>query len=391
MIVAGVRTAAVVGVGIATLSAFIGAGGLGQFINRGLSLSNHQLILLGAIPAAALALLVDGLLGAAHWASQTRRAGGKGRFPLFRAAALASPLLLFAAGAVAVHGPNPFAGESLSGARARGPVVRIGSKNFSEQLILGELMAQLIERETDIRVERIFDLGGTMICHGAIVDGEIDMYAEYSGTALTAILNRPSQSNSEAVMKTVSQAYLDDFSAVWLRPFGFNNTYALAVREEAAEKNAWTTISDLKDAASTLRAGWTFEFSERPDGYPGLRDRYGFTFGSVRDLETSLMYQAAARGEVDVICAFATDGRIGEHRLLALEDDRKFFPPYQAAPVVRSETLAAHPELERVLNRLGGALTDGVMRELNRKVDVDGLTPGEVARGFLEKKPSLGI
>ncbi len=383
VIVTGIRTAAVVGVGIATLSAFIGAGGFGQFINRGLSLSNHQLILLGAVPSALLALLVDAAIGGAHWAVSHRTTTR-----LVKTIALAFPLLLFAFGVIAVTAPNPFERPNENAAPANAEVIHIGSKNFTEQLILGELMAQLIERETDLHVERRFDLGGTMICHGALVAGEIDLYAEYTGTGLTAILKEKVRSDADEVYELVSDAYARQFQLKWLQPFGFNNTYAITVRETAARKNRWQTISDLRSDAYKLRAGWTFEFSERPDGYPGLRERYGFQFGKVRDLESSLMYQALVQDEVDVICAFATDGRIAANGLRPLKDDKQFFPPYHAAPVIRQATLNRHPALEGILDRFSGVLTDSIMQKLNLQVDLEKKSPREVAATFLAKELS---
>lgn len=376
VIVTGIRTAAVVGVGIATLSAFIGAGGLGQFINRGLSLSNHQLILLGAVPSALLALAVDATIGASSWAL-----GARTRSPrTVRIAARLAPILLFALGVFAVLTPQLFSGRSV---RSDAPVIRIGSKNFTEQLILGELLAQLIERETDMRVDRRFDLGGTTICHESLVAGGIDLYAEYTGTGLIAVLGTQDAIAAEAVYGLVEREYRERFDLHWLAPLGFNNTYAITVRAAVADENGWERISDLRPVAETLQAGWTSEFSERRDGYPGLRERYGINFGMVRDLDTALMYEAVRRDEVDVICAFATDGRIAAYDLRPLIDDLGFFPPYQAAPVVRGDVLARHPGLRDVLNGLADRLTDSVMRRLNHEVDATGRSPAVVAREFL--------
>ena len=171
----------------------------------------------------------------------------------------------------------------------------------------------------------------------------------------------------------------------WLPPFGFNNTYAIAVRDSEAESRDWATISDLKSDARKLKAGWTFEFSERPDGYPGLKSHYDFEFGQLIDLEASLMYQAMIQGEVDVICAFSTDGRIVEHDLRVLQDDEHFFPPYEAAPVIRRETLRRHPHLETILTKLSSQLDDESMRRLNGQVDNQKLSPKKVASVFLEQ------
>jgi osmoprotectant transport system permease protein len=385
VIVTGIRTAAVVGVGIATLSAFIGAGGLGQFINRGISLSNHHLILLGAVPAALLALTVDGAIAAAQWGLRRRRAHPHSarRERWLRCAALGAPLVIFALGALAVWQPNLFRSSATRAANADGAIVRIGAKNFTEQLILGEIMAQLIERKTNLRVERKFDLGGTMICHGALVSGEIDLYAEYTGTALTAVLQQEALAQPDATYQFVATAYAEQFNLRWLRPFGFNNTYAITLRARDAQRWQIQTLSDLIARAPELRAGWTSEFSERPDGYPGLRARYGLHFGTVRDLDTGLMYEALERGEVDAICAFATDGRIAAYQLQPLVDDRQFFPPYHAAPVVRAATLAAHPELEPLLELLHQKLPSATMQRLNYLVDGEKRSPAAVAREFL--------
>lgn len=380
VILAGIRTAAVIGVGIATLSAFIGAGGLGDFINRGLALNNTRLVLLGAIPAALLALFVDFALGLAEdWL----RAGRKPK-------ALRVRTSVFVGLTIAVFIGGLWANQALRQAEgSEVGVVRIGTKNFTEQLILGELLAQLIEAHTPLRVERKFNLGGTVICHQALVRGDIDLYPEYTGTALTAILKMPTLGEPDEVLAIVRREYRLKFQCEWLEPFGFNNTYAIAVRRSDAEKRGWRKISDLKPAAKNLLAGFTSEFRERPDGYVGLKRVYGFEFGRVLDMDPALMYQALARGKVDVICAFATDGRIPAYDLMLLEDDRKFFPPYHAAPVIRMEVLQTFPELRQVLNLLAGAISDETMQRLNYEVDENKRSPKEVAREFLAEKGFL--
>jgi glycine betaine/choline ABC-type transport system substrate-binding protein len=232
-------------------------------------------------------------------------------------------------------------------------------------------------------------MGGTMLCHGALVEGEIDLYAEYTGTALLAVLGEPADTDAAQVLETVDREYRRRFRCQWLTPFGFDNSYAITVRARDAAENGWETVSDLKGAAAGLRAGFTSEFMERPDGYPGLRRAYAIDFGKVQDLEPALMYQAIAKSEIDVICAFATDGRIAAYDLKALKDDRKFFPPYQAAPVVRSQILEAHPALREALDSLGGVLADSTMRRLNYLVDGEGLSPAAVARAFLAQHSLL--
>jgi glycine betaine/choline ABC-type transport system substrate-binding protein len=274
-------------------------------------------------------------------------------------------------------------------ASPRADTIRIGSKNFTEQFILAELMAQLIETHTDLSVERRFNLGGTMICHGALAAGEIDLYPEYTGTGLMAILDRDLLTDPDRVFEVVRGEYRERFDLEWLKPFGFNNTYAATVRSDAASERKWGTISDLAPHCDSLRAGVTSEFAERPDGYPGLCEAYGLTFESTLDFEPALMYQAVAAGEVDVIFAFATDGRIAAYDLQPLVDDKRFFPPYHAAPVVREEVLAAHPDLETVLNRLADKLDDGTMQRLNYEVDEKKRRPSRVAYEFLKSNAMI--
>ncbi|MFQ5931094.1 MAG: glycine betaine ABC transporter substrate-binding protein [Nitrospiraceae bacterium] len=391
VIIAGIRTAAVVGVGIATLSAFIGAGGLGQFINRGLALSNTDLILLGAIPAALLALVVDGAIAAFQWGlrrSRPRASGLKATtHRALRPLALSAPVILIVVGLAAYFtGGSSVSTNSQMVSLPKYGTVRIGTKNFTEQLILGELMAQLIEAHTHLAVERRFNLGGTMICHGALQSREIDLYPEYTGTGLTAILKQQVVSDPDEAYRIVAREYRRRFDAQWLAPFGFNNTYAITIRQADAKAWGLSKISDLADIAKALRAGFTSEFSERPDGYPGLRRVYGFAFKEVVDLDPAIMYQAVGKEEVDVICAFATDGRIAAFNLQPLEDDRKFFPPYYAAPVVRSKVLKEHPELRKALQPLAGLMDDATMQRLNYEVDEKKRAPRDVAREFLTSR-----
>ena len=376
-IVGGVRTAAVIGVGVATLAAFIGAGGLGDFINRGLALNDVRMILLGAIPAAVLALVVDGTIAAMAWASRPLRVKERGTLRArLRYPALATPLLLvgLAAGATWAQSGGP-----------RGVV--IGSKKFSEQFVLGEMMAVLIEERLGLPVDRRFNLGGTLICHEALLEGEIDLYPEYSGTALLAILKEDPPADGAAAWFRVREAY-SAMGLQWLPPFGFDNTYVLTVRGDQAAERGWSSLSDLRPAAASLRAGFESEFVGRPDGYRKLKT-LGLRFAEVNDMEAGLMYAAVRDGQVDVVAAYATDGRIERYGLTPLEDDLETFPPYEAAAVVREETLLRVPGLEAVLEELSGRLDDATMRRLNAEVDVDGTAARSVARRFLEREGLL--
>jgi osmoprotectant transport system substrate-binding protein len=263
------------------------------------------------------------------------------------------------------------------------PTVTVGSKNFTEELIVGEMEALLLQN-AGYHVNLKLNLGGTIIVHEALLRGDIDTYVEYTGTGLTAILKQPVVTNPQRVYTIVAQEYHKRFKLTWLRPWGFNDTYALVMRKDRAAKLGVKDISDLRRIASTLTLGATQEFIVRPDGLPGLAKKYGgLTFKTVRGLAAGIMYQAVASGQVDVISGFSTDGRIPALKLVPLGDDKHFFPPYFAAPVVRDSTLARSPAIAAVLNKLAGKISDSTMARLNRQVDLDKKEPAAVARAFL--------
>ena len=250
------------------------------------------------------------------------------------------------------------------------PVIVVGSKNFTESVLLGELLAQQIEHGTALRVERRLNLGGTFLCHQALRSGKIDLYPEYTGTALTAILKRPVEQDPDKVLETVSLAYREEFAAQWLPPFGFNNTFAVVVRPEDTGPQPLRTISDLAAVSKDRTIGFNFEFLERQDGYPGLVARYGLSFArEPKTMDLGLLYRALRGGQIDVAVGSSTDGLIAAWNLRILEDDLRYFPPYDAAPVVRVETLQRHPELGDVLADLGGLLSEKEMQRLNHEID----------------------
>lgn len=265
-----------------------------------------------------------------------------------------------------------------------GDAVVIGSKNFTEQDVLGEILAQELEARA-VPVERRFHLGGTFVCHNAIVSGEIDLYPEYTGTALTAILKRAPILDPERALHEVQDAYAGRWDLVWGPPFGFENTFALVVRRADAESLRLRTITDLGPVAGRMTAGFGPEFMAREDGYPGLRKAYGFEFGRILQLDLGLMYRALAQREVDVAVANSTDGRIEALDLVVLADDRRYFPPYQAAPVARQEALDRHPRLRDALAALAGALDEAGMRALNREVEAGG-DLADVVRAWRERR-----
>ena len=263
----------------------------------------------------------------------------------------------------------------------------VGSKNFSEQALLGEILAQHIEARTHKPVTRRFYLAGTYICQQAQLAGRIDMYVEYTGTALTAVLRDPLQSNSSAVFARVQSEYKKRFDLDVLPSLGFNNTFAIVVRGEDARRLNLKTISDAAPHAHDWRAGFGFEFMERPDGYPGLSRVYGLTFAEPpRILDLGLLYRALLEKQVDIVAGNSTDGLLAARDLVQLEDDRHYFPPYDAVPVARPEALTRSPEARAALLDLAGKINDEEMRKMNYAVDGEHRDASEVARDFLHAK-----
>jgi osmoprotectant transport system permease protein len=364
-IVAGVRVAAVVGVGAATIAAAIGAGGLGEYIYRGLSMVDTTVILAGAIPAALLALAVDALLLLLERQLTTRRRRS-GR-AVTAAAAIAAIVLL----------------SSTALARRSSDAIVVGSKNFTEQLILGELVAQTIERDAGLPVVRRLNLGGTLICDRALLTGDVDVYVEYTGTALTAVFHQPAATDASTVFAAVRDEYARSGRTL-LPPLGFNNTFAILVRARDAQTQGLKTIDDLARIAPGWRAGFGYEFLERPDGFPGLSAAYGLRFsGPPHVMDLTLTYRALAAGQVDVIAGDATAGLIKALDLVQLEDSRHYFPPYDAAPVARAQTLLRHPEVRSALEKLAGRVSAADMRAMNYAADAQHQDPAAIVGGFL--------
>jgi len=264
-----------------------------------------------------------------------------------------------------------------------GKQIVIGSKNFTESEILAEMMAQLIEKNTDIKVERKINMGGTLVCFEAIKKGQIDLYPEYTGTGLMEELKLPVNNNPDEVYQTVSKEFQEQFQITWLKELGFNNTYALAMPAELAESNNIKTISDLVPYSKNYVFGGEQEFFNRDDGYSGLTSTYGLTFKDTAKMDPSLKYQAVSQGQIQVTDAFATDGQLKALSLTILKDDKNFFPPYYAAPIIRDDTLKKYPELEDLLNKLGGLIDDQTMQDLNYKADTEKQSIEQVATDFL--------
>ena len=279
---------------------------------------------------------------------------------------------------------------AFTGCTAGAGTIAIGSKDFGENIVVAEMYAQLIEAHTELKVERKLNMGGTFVNFEALKKGDIDMYPDYTGTALTAQLKMDVITDPDEAYRVVKAEFDRQFDLKWLEPIGFNNTYALAVTNEVYEEYGVETYSDLAAVSENLVFGAEHEFFDRQDGYDGLVDVYGFTFkNEPLKMNVALKYQAIGNGDMDVTDAFSTDGPIKQYNLKVLEDDKNFFPPYYVAPIVRKDTLAKHPEVEAVLNTLAGRIDEETMTGLNYRIDVEGDDIAVVAKEFLTSQGLL--
>jgi osmoprotectant transport system substrate-binding protein len=276
---------------------------------------------------------------------------------------------------------------ALFGCVNRRNTIVVGSKNFPEQAILGEILAQQIEAQTGLRVERRFYLSGTYICHQALLAGRIDLYVEYTGTALTAILKKTPDSDPQTVFNQVRDGYAQRFGLIVEPPLGFNDSFAIAVRTDDARRHGVHTISDAAKYAPLWRPGFGYEFQERPDGYDGLVKTYGLKFAAApRIMDLGLLYRALLARQVDMVAANTTDGQLVTGAFTVLTDDKHYFPPYEAVPVVRSEVLQEHPAIANALIELSGKISDKDMRQMNYEVIGEHKDAAVVASEFLRAK-----
>jgi osmoprotectant transport system substrate-binding protein len=275
---------------------------------------------------------------------------------------------------------------ALLPAAADAQTIRVGSKNFTEQFILGEMYAAALEAN-GIKVERKINLGGTLIAHKALTSKEVDLYPEYTGTALNAVLKAALTNDPDSAYKQVKTFYEREFEVTWLKPSGINNGYAILVRPETAAQYELKTLSDLAKVSKQLKLGAGPEFPDRPDGLPGLKAKYGIEFAEFRQFNAlAQRYDALANKQVDVVNGFATDWQIAAGKFVALEDDTRLFPPYYLTPAVRMSTLKANPKIETIANQVSALVNNEVMRSLNQQVEVKKEEPREVARAFLKAK-----
>jgi osmoprotectant transport system permease protein len=374
VIVTGIRVATVIAVGVTTIAAAVGAGGLGVYIFRGLRQYDNNLLLSGALAAALLALVADFLLGLLE---QRFSFDGKGR-----GVSVIQKLLLVVIGIVFVIGVVASFRSAKTETTTQGTRVVIASKDFTESIILAEIAAQLLEAR-GVSVERRFELGGTLP-HEALLSGKVDLYPEYTGTAYTAILHHAPINNPRQVYEQVKQEYATQFGLDISPSLGFENTFAMLVRGEDARRLRLKTISDATPHAPGWRAGMGQDFMSRADGFPGFSKAYGLKFREVREMDLSLTYIALASKQVDLIAGNSTEGRIATMDLVQLEDDRRYFPPYEAVYVVRKAALT--PTLSEVLAKLANAITTDEMRKLNYEIDGNKRDVKEVVREWIARK-----
>ena len=382
VILTGVRVAVVITIGVAIIGATVGAGGLGEYIFAGLRNNKSELLLAGAVPSALMALLADfafGTIERRYDTSTNRFATSRQKFLRWISwAALVLGISLM--GYAAWRGFRGPSRSTLSGAQ-----VTVASKDFTESELLAEIVAQMLEAR-DITVDRKFGLGGNL-SHTALVAGKIDLYPEYTGTSFTAILNHPPISDPKAVYDQVKRDYAEQFKVEVGPPLGFDNTFAILVRGEDARRLNLKTISQAAGYANQWHAGFGEDFKNRADGYPGFARVYGLRFvEEPRQMALDLSYTALASHKVDLIAGNSTDGRIAALDLVQLEDDRHYFPPYEAVFMTRQDSLVRVKALRDVLQKLAGAISTGEMRKLNYEVDSQKRDKKNVVSEWLKSK-----
>jgi osmoprotectant transport system permease protein len=390
VILTGVRVAVVITIGVAVIAAAVGAGGLGEYIFRGLRQNDNNLLLTGAGLSAIMALGADFLLGLLEKQFDVKAGRVKERRgqTIFRRAVwvTVAATLVIGLGAYGFNKLSAWRGArtSATGTEAGGRIV-VGSKDFTESVLLAEIVAQMLEAR-GVEVERQYELAGNLT-HTSLVAGRIDLYPEYTGTAYTAILQHPPITDPRAVYDEVKREYAEKFNVAVSAPLGFENTFAILMRGADARRLQLKRISDVAPISSRLRAGFGQDFMSRADGYPGFAQAYGLKFSEKpREMDLSLTYIALASNQVDIIAGNSTEGRISTLDLFQLEDDRHYFPPYEAVILARSDTLARIPALQDALARLNKAITTEEMRRLNYLVDGEKRDQREVVRDWLKSR-----
>lgn len=368
VIMSGIRSMVTMTIALAGIASFIGAGGLGVAIYRGITTNNSAMTIAGSLLIAVLALLMDFILGIVEKRMQKRSVKSK------RVNRIIAVILLIVC--IGIGGTAFFRSQSKN-------TIHIATKPMTEQYVLGEMLDLLIEQDTDLDVELTQGVGGgTSNIQPAMESGEFDLYPEYTGTAWNMVLKQEGL-YTEDLFDAMQQAYNDDYSMQWIGMYGFNNTYGLVVRREIAEQYDLHTYSDLSAAADQLVFGAEYDFFEREDGYDALCEAYGLNFKATMDLDIGLKYQAINQGQIDVMVIFTTDGQLSASDVVVLEDDKQFYPSYLCGNVIRNEVLEDHPELKEVFQKLTGIISDSDMAEMNYAVETEGKEPRDVAEEFL--------
>ncbi|MGV2874791.1 ABC transporter permease/substrate-binding protein [Macrococcus capreoli] len=364
VIMAGIRTAMVLIIGTATLAAFIGAGGLGDLILLGIDRNNMNILLLGAIPAAILALIFDFILKRMEKLS-------------YRKMMMVTGLLLLSFLIVAIW-PLLFQKDNQ---------MKFAGKLGTEPEIITNMYKLIIEDKTDVKVEVAPGMGKTTFLFNALKSDNIDGYLEFTGTVLGEITKEdPKYTTEQQVYKQANNSINQKYQMSLLKPMQYNNTYALAVKRSFAEQHNLKTISDLQKVKSTIKAGFTLEFNDRMDGYKGIQKQYGISIDHVKTMEPKIRYQAVEQGKIDLIDAYSTDAELKKYDMVVLKDDKHLFPPYQGAPLLKNETIKAHPEVVKALNQLAGKISDEEMQAMNYAVAYENQSPESVAKAYLKKE-----
>ena len=362
VIMAGIRTATVLIIGTATLASLIGAGGLGKLILLGLDRNNMNLILLGAIPSALLAVLFDFVL------KKLENKNWKVIVISFM-----SLFIIF------------LAGNLVMNKQSKKDKIVISGKLGTEPEILINMYKLLIEDEMNVDVELKSGFGNTSFNFNALKSGDVDIYPEFSGTAVFTFLNEtPVNNNAEDVFNQAQKGMKTKFKMIMLKPMKYNNTYAIAVSKKFADENNLKAISDLARVKDKIKAGLTREFNDREDGYLGLKKLYQFEIPNIKEFEPKLRYVAVQSGDINLIDAYSTDPELAQYNMIILKDDKHLFPPYQGSPIMREETLKKFPELKKILEKLSGKISDEEMSAMSYRVSVKGEKAEDVAREYLK-------
>ena len=375
VLMSGIRNMVTMTIALAGIASFVGAGGLGVAIYRGITTNNSAMTFLGSLLIAILALIFDFILGIIEKRlTNHKRTKYKVNFKLI---ILGLFIIIF--------------GAYFSLNSKKDKTINIATKPMTEGYILGQMLTELIEQDTDLKVNMTNGVGGgTSNIHPAIVKGEFDLYPEYTGTSWEAVLKKEG-SYDESKFDELQKEYKEKYNLEYVNLYGFNNTYGLAVNKDIAEKYNLKTYSDLAAVSNNLIFGAEYDFFEREDGYKELQKVYNVDFKKKIDMDIGLKYQAMKDKKIDVMVIFTTDGQLAISDVVVLEDDKKMYPSYRAGTVVRSEILSKYPELKAVLEKLNNILDDKTMADLNYQVESEGKKPEDVAREYLQEKGLLEV